>query len=199
MENKEFYKKYIETFLKQNAKLNLISKNDEKFLWEKHIFDSLSIEKFFSKIKLEGAKILDIGTGGGFPAVPVALTYPQTEVYALDSIRKKINAIEEMKRELGINNLYPICERAEKLTDKYDIITSRAVAPLKIISGYALPLLKKGGYFIAYKSRKAQEEIDDAKNNLRKYQAQIVEIIEYELPLEETHTRNLIIIQKGNK
>lgn len=196
MENKEFYQKYMDVFLNQNSKLNLISKNDEKFLWEKHIYDSLSIEKFFNTINLEGKKLLDIGTGGGFPAVPLAITYPQLEVFALDSIRKKINAIENIKAELDLKNLHTICERAEKLTDKFDLITSRAVASLNIIAGYALPLLKKGGYFIAYKSRKTNEEIQDAKKILNKYQAKIVNIIEYKLPLEEEHTRNLIIIQK---
>ena len=187
MQNKEYYNEYIQAFLKQNAKLNLISKNDEKFLWEKHIFDSLSIEKFFDKYK-KGKTMLDIGTGGGFPALPVAYTYK--------GIRKKINAINEMKDELNLENVFPICERAEKLSQKFDLITSRAVAPLKVISGYALPLLKKDGYFVAFKSVKAQEEIDDAKSILKKFNAKVIDIIEYDLPLEENHTRNLIVIKQ---
>ncbi|OLA75961.1 MAG: 16S rRNA (guanine(527)-N(7))-methyltransferase RsmG [Candidatus Melainabacteria bacterium 35_41] len=195
MQNKEFYNEYIQAFLKQNAKLNLISKNDEKFLWEKHIFDSLSIEKFFDKYK-KGKTMLDIGTGGGFPALPVAYTYKDIDVYPLDSIRKKINAINEMKDELNLENVFPICERAEKLSQKFDLITSRAVAPLKVISGYALPLLKKDGYFVAFKSVKAQEEIDDAISILKKFNAKVIDIIEYDLPLEENHTRNLIVIKQ---
>ncbi len=195
MQNKEYYNEYIQAFLKQNAKLNLISKNDEKFLWEKHIFDSLSIEKFFDKYK-KGKTMLDIGTGGGFPALPVAYTYKDIDVYPLDSIRKKINAINEMKDELNLENVFPICERAEKLSQKFDLITSRAVAPLKVISGYALPLLKKDGYFVAFKSVKAQEEIDDAKSILKKFNAKVIDIIEYDLPLEENHTRNLIVIKQ---
>lgn len=195
MQNKEFYNEYIQAFLKQNAKLNLISKNDEKFLWEKHIFDSLSIEKFFDKYK-KGKAMLDIGTGGGFPALPVAYTYKDIDVYPLDSIRKKINAINEMKDELNLENVFPICERAEKLSQKFDLVTSRAVAPLKVISGYALPLLKKDGYFVAFKSVKAQEEIDDAISILKKFNAKVIDIIEYDLPLEENHTRNLIVIKQ---
>jgi len=199
MENKQFYEKYIQAFLTQNSKLNLISKNDEKFLWEKHILDSLAIEKFLHNHNVAGKKLLDIGTGGGFPAVPVALRYPELQVYALDSIRKKINAIETIKSELNIENLNTICERAENLTEKFDIITSRAVAPLKVIAGYALPLLKKDGYFIAYKSKKVNEEIEDAKQILRKYQAKIIDVIEYELPLTESHTRNLTVVAKGQE
>lgn len=196
MKNKEFFTDYINAFLIQNSKLNLISKNDEKFLWEKHIFDSLSIEKFFEKYKPSAEKLLDIGTGGGFPSVPTALAYPDIEVFALDSIRKKINAIENIKAVLNIQNLHTICDRAENIKDKFDIITSRAVAPLKIITGYAMPLLNKNGYFVAYKSIRTKEEIKDAKNVLKKYNAQITDIIKYDLPLEENHTRNLIIINK---
>lgn len=197
MKNKEFFNDYIKAFLNQNSKLNLISKNDEKFLWEKHIFDSLSIEKFFEKYKPSGSKLLDIGTGGGFPSVPTALAYPDIEVFALDSIRKKINAIENIKAVLNIQNLHTICDRAENIKDKFDIITSRAVAPLKIIIGYAMPLLNKNGYFVAYKSIRTEEEIKEAKNILKKYNAEVTDIIKYDLPLEENHTRNLIIIKKN--
>lgn len=194
MQNKEFYNDYIQAFLKQNAKLNLISKNDEKLLWEKHIFDSLSLEKFFEKYG-KGKTMLDIGTGGGFPALPIAYTHKDIDVYPLDSIRKKINAINEMKDELNLRNVHPICERAEKLNQKFDLITSRAVAPLKVITAYALPLLKDKGFFVAFKSLKAQEEIDDAKSVLKKFNAKVIDIIEYDLPLEENHTRNLIVIK----
>ena len=256
MKNREDFKEYIEAFLKQNSYLNLISKNDEKFLWEKHIFDSLAIERFFEKynimtmnsgkLKVENGKLkdfplstfhfqlLDIGTGGGFPAVPIAIMYPEIEVFALDSIRKKINAIENIKAELGLKNLHTICDRAENIikaakldnretlkeqqTDKnhstfqpfnlstynnlstfnfqFDIITSRAVAPIKVIVEYAMPLLKDDGYFIAYKSIKAQEEIEDAKQVLKKHKAKVVDIIRYDLPLDENFTRNLIVIAK---
>lgn len=197
MADKEFFEKYIKIFLTQNAKLNLISKNDEKYLWEKHIFDSLSIEQFFKTVDTPGVKLLDIGTGGGFPAVPIALSRPEIEVYALDSIRKKINAVENIKHELQIKNLHTICDRAENIKEQFDVVTSRAVASLKVISGYALPLLKQGGYFIAYKSRKVEEEISEAEDVLHKYHAKIVEIISYELPLAETHTRNLVVVKKG--
>lgn len=193
--NKDDFKNYMEVFLRQNSMLNLISKNDEKFLWEKHIFDSLSIEKILEKSSHKQI-LLDIGTGGGFPSVPIAIAYPEIEVYALDSIRKKINAIENIKTELGLENLHTICDRAENIKQKFDIITSRAVAPLKVITGYAAPLLKNDGTFIAYKSRKSEEEIREAAQILKNLGLEIKEIIEYELPLEENHTRNLIVIKK---
>ena len=196
MKDRKFFKNYITVFLEQNSKLNLISKNDEKFLWEKHIFDSLSIDKFFEKYGRNYKTMLDIGTGGGFPAVPAAIAYPEIDVYALDSIRKKINAIENIKSELKLKNLYTICDRAENLKEKFDIITSRAVAPLKVITGYAAPLLNDEGYFIAYKSRRSDEEIKEAEPVLKKLSVKIEDVIEYTLPLEENFTRNLIILKK---
>ena len=196
MKDKAYFNRYIEVFLKENSKLNLISKNDEKFLWEKHISDSLSIEKFFDKFGTDFKTMLDFGTGGGFPSVPVALAYPELEVTALDSIRKKINAIEEIKSALCISNLSVICDRVENINQTFDVVTSRAVASLDKIVAYAVPRLNDDGYFVAYKSRKAAQEIDNAKAVLKKYSAEIVDIIEYNLPLEENHTRNLVIICK---
>ena len=200
MKNKEFFNDYMKAFLKQNSKLNLISKNDEKLLWEKHVFDSLAIEKFFDKYKFsldeKEITLLDFGTGGGFPAVPISLTYPNIKVTAMDSIRKKINAISAIKEELNIRNLTPLCGRVETLEKKFNIITSRAVANLGKIVEYAIPRLKNDGYFIAYKSVKASEEIETAQPSLKKYKAKVLDVIQYDLPLEENHTRNLVVITK---
>lgn len=194
MENKKFYEKYMQIFLEENSKINLISKNDEKYLWEKHIYDSLSIEKFFEKYTV-GKTLLDIGTGGGFPSIPIALTYPNIEVVALDSIGKKIRAVENIAKTLNLSNIEPLCQRVETLNRKFDIITSRAVSSLKNICEYALPRLNKDGYFIAYKSKKAAEEIEQAQTVLKKYNARVVDIIEYKLPLDEEIIRNLVIIK----
>lgn len=197
MENKTKYEEYMKIFLEENSKVNLISKNDEKYLWEKHVFDSLAIENFFEKFDTSKIKtILDIGTGGGFPSIPIAITYPHLKVTALDSIAKKIRAVQTIKDKLNIENLEPICTRVENLDAKFDMITSRAVSSLKNICEYALPKLKKGGYFVAYKSRKTPQEIEEVNSILKKYNSKIVDIIEYSLPLEENHERNLIVILK---
>lgn len=189
------FEKYIKIFLEKNSKTNLISKNDEKFLFEKHIFDSLAINLFFKNQNLGGKTLLDIGTGGGFPSIPISICYDDLNVFAIDSIRKKINLIEEIKNELDLKNLTPICDRVENCTQKFDFITTRAVAPIDKILKYAIPRLKKGGYFVAYKSKRAAEEIAEAKQTIKKLNIKIVNTIEYTLPLEERYERNLVIFK----
>ena len=191
------FTKYQNLFLEENSKHNLISRNDEKFLYEKHIYDSLGIKLFFNKYGNNYKTLLDIGCGGGFPSVPIAIEFPNINVTALDSIRKKINCIENIKNGLGLQNLNTICDRAENIKNqKFDIITSRAVAELSKICEYALPLLNKNGYFVAYKSKKALEEIENAKPVLKKLNSKVSDILEYTLPLEEKFERCLVIISK---
>lgn len=192
----EIFERYYKLFLEKNSITNLISKNDEKLLFEKHIFDSLAINLFFKKQNLKGKTLLDIGTGGGFPSVPISIVYENLEVFAIDSIRKKINVIESIKVDLDLKNLIPICDRVENCKQKFDYITTRAVAPVDKILQYAIPKLKDGGYFIAYKSKRASEEIKDAQRIIKKFNLKIVETIDYILPLEEIHERNLIIFRK---
>ena len=130
---------YKKVFLEENNKLNLISKNDEKYLYEKHIYDSLSIKLFLEKYEIKNADILDIGCGGGFPSIPIAIEFPDFHITGVDSIRKKINAVENIKNSLKIKNLNLICDRVENLKQKYDIIVTRAVADLSKILALGLP------------------------------------------------------------
>ncbi len=197
MKNKQNFEKYSELFIEENHKVNLVSKNDEKFLWEKHICDSLSLGKFFDKYKVPET-LLDIGTGGGFPSVPIAMEYPQIKITAIDSIGKKIRAVQNLKEKLNLNNLTLICDRVENISAEFDVVTSRAVASLDKICSYALPKTKNKGYFVAFKSQKAQEEITSAQKILKKYSAKIIDIIKYNLPTKEQIERNLIVIQKCN-
>ena len=195
MQNTQIFNKYKELFLAKNSVLNLISKNDEKMLEEKHIFDSLSIKLFFDKYGTDFKTLLDVGTGGGFPALPIAIEYPTLQVTGIDSINKKINAISDIAKDLNLNNFSTICDRVENIKDKkFDLITSRAVAKLDLIIKYALPLLNKKGYLIVYKSKLAEQEIQEATQTLKKYKAKVIDILEYKLPLEEIFERNLIII-----
>lgn len=193
----EIFDNYERIFLEKNSRLNLISKNDEKFLFEKHIFDSLAINKFLEP--KAGQTLLDIGTGGGFPAIPVSILYNELNIYAIDSIRKKINAIEEIKSELDLKSFFAICDRVENISETYDYVTTRAVAPIKTILEYSVPKLKKDGYFIAYKSKKSMEELKEARQVIRKLNVEVVDIIGYVLPMEEIYERNLVIFKKSKR
>ena len=190
------FNEYKKLFLEENSKHNLISKNDEKFLYEKHIYDSLAIKLFFDKYNIQKAKILDIGCGGGFPCLPIAIEFPEFDITGIDSIRKKITSVETISKSLKLNNIELIADRAENLTTKYDIVVSRAVANMTKICEFALPLVKKDGFFIAYKSKKALEELENAKSILKKYNSKVIDIIEYNLPLEEVYERNLVCVRK---
>lgn len=197
----KLFDSFISLFKEYNEKVNLISKNDVNYLFEKHIFDSLSFNLFYKKyIKNDTIKLLDIGTGGGFPAIPLSLKYNNIKVTALDSINKKINFIKQAKETLSTPNINPICTRVEdlpiNLKSSYDIVTSRAMAELRIILEYAIPYVKVGGYFVAYKSIKTEEEIKNAQNALKLLNSQVIDIIEYSLPIDEENKRYLIIIKK---
>lgn len=197
IEIKTNFDKYIKTFLEENSKINLMSKNEEKLIFEKHIFDSLSIKLLFDKLDTLPNTILDIGTGGGFPSIPIALEYPEIQVTGIDSIQKKINAISNIAKELQIKNIEFIRDRVENIKDKkYDMITSRAVAQASLLIEYAYPLLKKDGYLVLYKSKNVDEEIEKAKPLIRKLHMKISDIIEYSLPLEENYNRCLLVLQK---
>jgi len=190
------FKKYCSLFKEYNSHTNLISKNDEKVLFEKHIFDSLSLNLFFKKHKIKN--MLDIGTGGGFPSVPAAIAFENISVIALDSIRKKMNFIDLVKTELNLKNLTTVCARAEKsgLNAYFDLVTCRAVSALKNLFPYVSPYVKKDGYFAAFKSKNFEEELKEAQKIIKKYNFELSEIIDYKLPLEENFERKLLIFKK---
>lgn len=167
-------------------------------MFEKHIFDSFAISYFFEKYNVipKNLTLLDIGTGGGFPAVPIAIMYKDLSVTGIDSISKKIRAIEEFKQYLELDNLSLINDRVENLKTKYDIVVSRAVSKLDKVVKYAMPLLKDGGYFICYKSKTVFDEIRESKDIILKNKAEFLELIEYQLPLEENFERFLVVIKK---
>ncbi len=201
-DKKKLFSDFTDLFREYNSKINLMSRNDINVIFEKHIYDSLAFNLFYTKYNLKNyVTIMDMGTGGGFPSVPIAIYYDNCKITAVDSINKKIKFINYAINELHINNIEAICSRVEKLPDNYsfDVIVTRAMADLRIILEYAIPYLKEGGYFIAYKSKKADEEIENSKNELKKLNSKIIDKIEYSLPLKEENKRVLLVIKKEKK
>ncbi len=207
LEDREIEKlnKFEELFKLYNVHTNLMSKNDLNIIFEKHIYDSLSFGLFLKKYSYYDkiVKVLDIGTGGGFPSIPLVICFNNLDILAIDSIAKKIEFINQAKRELELENLKTKCIRIENLPydlkNSYDIVTSRALAPLHILLEYAMPFVKKESYFVAYKGKHLKDEIFLSKNALKKLNAKIIDIIDYNLPLETDYKRHLLIIKKTNE
>ncbi|MBR6163877.1 16S rRNA (guanine(527)-N(7))-methyltransferase RsmG [bacterium] len=191
--------KFIELFKEYNSHTNLMSKNDLSVIFEKHIVDSLSVFMFkeFQNCEI----ILDIGTGGGFPAVPISIFSEDKQVFAVDSIRKKIRFIESAKEELSLKNLTPLCSRIESLGKdyfkKFDLVVSRALGDLEKLTKYSAPYLKKGGYLCAYKSKSAKEELTTAEKVIKKSGFEYVESIPYEINLKENFERVLVLLRRA--
>ena len=178
-------------FIEYNSHTNLMSKGDVEVLFEKHVFDSLSILKWNNF--LNHKKILDVGCGGGFPSVILAICFPEISIIANDSRIKKINFIKEIKEKLALSNLEICYSRIEDVEPlNVDLIVSRAVG--KMIDVYELSKkhLSKNGDFLIYKAKLLEEEIEDFK---KKYKKADFNIIPYELPLVENFSRSLLILK----
>lgn len=155
-----------ELFVDFNSQINLSAIRDERGIWEKHFLDSLLITKFFN---LEGKKILDIGSGGGFPALLFPIFYDDVEVVALDSVGKKMKVVQQMADSLGLN-LKTVHGRIEdfgqdpEFREQFDIVTARALAPWTILLEYGLPFVKVHGKFIAYQGPSIEVDLEKYKN-----------------------------------
>lgn len=192
----EKYYNYMNLLLEWNEKINLTAIIDQKEIILKHFVDSLTIAKYIK----DDEKLIDVGTGAGFPGIPLSIVKENTDIVLLDSLNKRINFLEEVKENLKLENITTIHGRAEEFgknkneREKYDIATSRAVASLNILLEYLLPLVKVGGRAICMKGSNI-EEIENAKNALEILGGKIEKIEEITLPNSDIK-RNIIIVKK---
>ncbi|HHW56267.1 MAG TPA: 16S rRNA (guanine(527)-N(7))-methyltransferase RsmG [Clostridia bacterium] len=195
----EHFQKYYSLLLEWNQKMNLTAITEEKEIVIKHFLDSLFVIKS-GKIK-GNEKIIDVGTGAGFPAIPLKIVFPDLKATLLDSLQKRINFLERVASELNLREIELVHGRAEELgknfayREKFDIATARAVAPLNILLEYALPFVKVGGYFIALKGKEIEEEVKNSGKSLKELNGKIEEIIQIPLPFSDI-IHHLIIIEK---
>lgn len=170
--------------LEKNQSLNLTSINDEENFVDKMIVDSALL---LSSIDLNQKFVLDLGTGAGFPGLVLAILSPNTKFVLLDSTTKKINHIQEVIQKIGLNNVETVSARAEEFInvnrEKFDLVVARAVKELPILLEIAVPFVKNGGNFVAYKGQNYLDEINKSKRALKLLNCSFVQATPYTLPI----------------
>lgn len=193
------FMKYNELLLDWNTKINLTAITEPKDVVKKHFCDSLSALPLIK----EGAALADIGTGAGFPGIPLAIMRDDIKVLLIDSLNKRIKFLETVISELGLSNVCAIHMRAEEggrseLRDSFDVVTARAVASLNVLCEYCLPYVKAGGMFLAYKGEKAKEELSLSENAIEKLCAEAKEIYSCTIPDSDMAHNIIPILKKCN-
>lgn len=186
---------YYNMLTEYNEHVNLTRIIEEKDVYLKHFYDSLTISKI---IELKNQSVLDIGTGAGFPGIVLKIFYPNIKITLVDSLNKRIVFLNKVVKQLGLKGVTLVHDRAEDFAktnrEKYDVVTSRAVAELRILLEYSVPCLKVNGTFISMKG-KADEELLNSKSALLVLNSKIIDIKEFQLPNNEGQ-RTLIKVVK---
>lgn len=201
-EQVEQFIRYMNLLSEWNKKINLTAITDDMDIIKKHFIDSISIVK--SGVLKEGMNLIDVGTGAGFPGIPIKIIMPKIKVVLLDSLNKRINYLNEVISELKLKDIEAVHGRAEeyskndKYREKFDVATARAVANLSVLSEYCIPYVKINGYFIAMKGPSIEEEIQSGKNAISTLGGKFVEIIKTEI-LGEEYDHNIVVVEKIKK
>lgn len=193
---KQFYN-YMNLLIEWNQKINLTTIIEPEEIILKHFVDSLTISKYIPL----GTKLIDVGTGAGFPGIPLKIVRQDIDITLLDSLQKRINFLDIVISELKLEKIVTIHSRVEdfgknkKYREKYDIATSRAVANLSTLSEYLLPLVKVGGKVVSMKGSLIEDELENSKTAIKILGGQIEKVDEFELP-DTDIKRNVVLINK---
>lgn len=193
---------YYEMLVEKNKVMNLTAITEFEDVLKKHFTDSLSLVK---AVDLSNElEIIDIGTGAGFPGIPLKIAFPNLKITLLDSLNKRIAFLQEVIDQLGLQDIEALHGRAEdfakpnQLREKYDICVSRAVANLSTLSEYCMPYVKVGGSFISYKSEKVTDELKLAEHAIDVLGGEVTDQVDFQLPGTDLY-RNLVVIKKNKQ
>lgn len=198
------FEKYYELLIEKNKVMNLTAITDKEDVIVKHFIDSIALIPYLTDKGINTnneLKIIDIGTGAGFPGLPLKIMMPDVKFTLLDSLNKRVSFLNEVIDELELKDIEALHGRAEdyasdnKYREKYDICVSRAVANLSTLSEYCIPFVKEDGYFISYKAGESEEEINNSKNAIKILGGKINKVEEFVLPGTDV-SRVFVFIRK---
>lgn len=203
-EQKQQFLTYYEYLVEKNKVMNLTAITEYEEVITKHFLDSLAVVKTscFKPEKLAGKRLIDIGTGAGFPGIPLKIAFPKLEILLLDSLNKRINFLNEVTEMLGLTKINTVHGRAEdyakqkEYRESFDFCISRAVANLSTLSEYCIPFVKQGGCFISYKSGSVDQEFIQAEKAIKILGGQREEVVRFYLA-DTDMDRSFVVIRKA--
>lgn len=196
----EQFELYFTELVSWNEKMNLTGITDREQVYMKHFYDSLSLAFFMNMGEVN--TLADIGSGAGFPGIPLKICFPHLKLTIVDSLSKRISFLQHVCDTLQLKNVQLIHGRAEDVArqfihrDAYDLVTARAVARLALLNEFCLPFTRKDGFFAAMKGNDPSEELTEAKRSFKELRAELLKVESFTLPIEES-ARHIVIIRKS--
>lgn len=195
----EQFEIYFRELVDWNEKMNLTGITEREAVYTKHFYDSISLA-FYADMD-QVSNLADIGSGAGFPGIPLKICFPHLRLTIIDSLQKRINFLQHLCESAGLQQVELIHGRAEEVgrkpgyRDSYDLVTARAVAKLAVLNEFCLPFTRKGGIFTAMKGIDPTEELEEAAFSLKELNGKVREVQAFQLPIEES-ARHIILIDK---